>query len=742
MASLTLRSTKGSPLTIAEVDANFTSLNSLKVEQTGGTGSAILPAGTTAQRDAAPSGGFIRFNTDTTQAELFNGTGWSTVGGATLSNDTSTNGTFYPTLSTSTSGTATTLTVSSSKLSFNPSTGTLTTSTIRAATNQPLSLGASGNGGEVVVTTGNITTPRFTFHTSGNMSVGDAAPVSVGTNRALSLGATGNMIIGDQTGSRVGVSTNFDFSTGNYTKIRDGGSALYDQFAGGHRFLVSSSGTAGSAFTFTTAMSITAQGSVGIGTTSPSAPLHVVGTAQATLFSGSGASLTNLSASNITSGTLALANGGTGATTAAAARTSLGATTVGANLFTLANPSAVSFPRLNADNTVSTLSAADFRAAIGAGTSSTDGTVTSVSGTGTVSGLTLTGTVTSSGALTLGGTLAVTPSNFSSQTANTFLAAPNGAAGAPTFRSIVAADIPTLNQNTTGSAGSLATARTINGTSFNGTANITTATWGTVRTIAIGSSGKSVDGSGNVSWTLDEIGATNASIFTTGTMPPARLASGTANSSTFLRGDQTWATPTASQVGALPIAGGSLTGLVQTRTSTGSTSTTGSVGTLEVMGSSGLGAVMSFHRSGSYAVHMGLDTDNVIRIGGWSAPANLFQMDMSGNLTMAGNITAFSDERKKTDWLGFGTDFIDRLSAVKSGTYTRTDTGERQVGVSAQDLQQVLPEAVMADAEGTLSVAYGQAALAAVIELARRVVEQDQRIAQLESLVQQLITRD
>ena len=83
---------------------------------------------------------------------------------------------------------------------------------------------------------------------------------------------------------------------------------------------------------------------------------------------------------------------------------------------------------------------------------STVGTVTSVGGTGTVSGLTLTGTVTTSGNLTLGGTLAVTPSNFASQTANTVLAAPNGAAGVPTFRAIVAADIPTLNQNTTGTA--------------------------------------------------------------------------------------------------------------------------------------------------------------------------------------------------------------------------------------------------------------------------------------------------
>jgi hypothetical protein len=89
---------------------------------------------------------------------------------------------------------------------------------------------------------------------------------------------------------------------------------------------------------------------------------------------------------------------------------------------------------------------------IAAGATANTGTVTSVGGTGTVSGLSLSGTVTTTGNLTLGGTLAVTPSNFASQTANTVLAAPTGVAGVPTFRAIVAADIPTLNQNTTGTA--------------------------------------------------------------------------------------------------------------------------------------------------------------------------------------------------------------------------------------------------------------------------------------------------
>ena len=92
-------------------------------------------------------------------------------------------------------------------------------------------------------------------------------------------------------------------------------------------------------------------------------------------------------------------DGGSTGLTASTGRTSLGATTVGSNLFTLTNPSAVTFVRLNADNTVSALSASDFRTAIGAGTSSTTGTVTSV-GLSVPTGLSVSGSpVTSSGTL-------------------------------------------------------------------------------------------------------------------------------------------------------------------------------------------------------------------------------------------------------------------------------------------------------------------------------------------------------
>ena len=75
------------------------------------------------------------------------------------------------------------------------------------------------------------------------------------------------------------------------------------------------------------------------------------------------------------------------------------------------------------------------------------GTVTSVTGTSPV--------VSSGGAtpaISLASGYGDTLNPYASKTANYVLAAPNGSAGVPTFRAVVAADIPTLNQNTTGTA--------------------------------------------------------------------------------------------------------------------------------------------------------------------------------------------------------------------------------------------------------------------------------------------------
>jgi hypothetical protein len=48
---------------------------------TGATGSAVIPAGTQAQRNGSPAAGNFRFNTDVAKFEGYNGTIWGSVGG-------------------------------------------------------------------------------------------------------------------------------------------------------------------------------------------------------------------------------------------------------------------------------------------------------------------------------------------------------------------------------------------------------------------------------------------------------------------------------------------------------------------------------------------------------------------------------------------------------------------------------------------------------------------------------------
>ena len=107
------------------------------------------------------------------------------------------------------------------------------------------------------------------------------------------------------------------------------------------------------------------------------------------------------------------------------------------------------------------------------------GLVTSASsGTAPVTTVTGTSPVVSSGgttpAISLASGYGDTQNPYASKNQKTFLAAPNGTSGVPTFRTILASDIPTLNQNTTGTA-SLATLAT-NAQGLSGTPNITVGT--------------------------------------------------------------------------------------------------------------------------------------------------------------------------------------------------------------------------------------------------------------------------
>jgi hypothetical protein len=88
------------------------------------TGALTISKGDTSQRPS-PVSGMLRFNTQTTEFEGYNGTAWASVGGAAIVNDTSTATNVFPLFANATSGTAATVYTSNAKLLYKPSTGEL-----------------------------------------------------------------------------------------------------------------------------------------------------------------------------------------------------------------------------------------------------------------------------------------------------------------------------------------------------------------------------------------------------------------------------------------------------------------------------------------------------------------------------------------------------------------------------------------------------------------------------------------
>jgi hypothetical protein len=282
-----------------------------------------------------------------------------------------------------------------------------------------------------------------------------------------------------------------------------------------------------------------ANGGTGLTSTPANGALDIgngTGFTRSTLTAGSGISVTN-AAGAITIANTSPSSGGT--VTSVAALT-LG--TTGTDLSSsVANSTTTPVITLN----VPTASATN-RGAL----SSADWTTFNNKGSGTVTSVTGTSPVVSSGGTTPAISLATaygdTLNPYASKTANYFLAAPNGTTGAPTFRAVVAADIPTLNQNTTGTA-----------------SNITASSNSTLTTLsALSLPGSQVSGniSGNSANVTGTVAIANGGTGQTTQQAALTALSGTQTSGQYLRSNGTNTLLSAIQAADVPTLNQNTTG--------------------------------------------------------------------------------------------------------------------------------------------------------------------------------------
>jgi hypothetical protein len=124
---------------------------------------------------------------------------------------------------------------------------------------------------------------------------------------------------------------------------------------------------------------------------------------------------------------------------------------------------------------------------------------------------------------------------------------------------------------------------------------------------------------------------------------------------------------------------------------------------LQAFSNSNLTAFFSWHKTGVFATNMGLDVDNVIRIGGWSMGANRWQLTPGGDMYAAGNIIAYSSDERLKENITTISDALGMLKRLRGVYFDWKDmvddlgfnpVDRHDIGVIAQEVEKVIPQAI------------------------------------------------
>ena len=300
----------------------------------------------------------------------------------------------------------------------------------------------------------------------------------------------------------------------------------------------------------------------------------------------------------------------------------------------------------------------------------------------------------------------------------------------------------------------LLTARTINGTSFNGTANIVTSYWGTARNIAIASSNgggagaaTSVNGSANVTLKLPATitaalsgNASTASKLLTARTLWGRSFDGSANVSGDLSG-----------VGNI-----SASGVFSTSKAT-NTYLAGNQGQALVNSTASAGAYVMLHRGCSSNGYFTLGTyqdkyllqytaKSTVTAGNNSVTKSVTLLNEAGNSIFPGTLHAsggiYSDQYVSAKGQNTSSDMrlkrvlgsvtlpLERIAKAPSFNFRWKDGSGESAGSSAQYWKEALPSAVR-ERGGYLEMQYGNIALISAISIARETMRVDREVTRL-----------